>query len=135
RYLDLRLYSAYNGIPFTISSNLLYALKIALERFQSSKLFTDIVELSVWIRYRLRELGFHILSPDAHASPAVTTVVLPRTLSSEIIGRRLEEMGYLLSYNSEYLLKRNWLQICLMGECSQDMIIPLLNALEKACKY
>ncbi|MFC1893784.1 aminotransferase class V-fold PLP-dependent enzyme [Chloroflexota bacterium] len=135
RYLDLCLYSAYNGIPFTISSNLLYALKIALERFQSSKLFTDIVELSVWIRYRLRELGFHILSPDAHASPAVTTLVFPRTLNSEIIGRRLEEMGYLLSYKSEYLLNRNWLQICLMGECSQDMIIPLLNALEKACQY
>ena len=71
---------------------------------------------------------------DAHASPAVTTIVLPGTLSSESIGHQLEEMGYLLSYNSEYLLKRNWLQICLMGECSQDVIIPLLNELEEACK-
>ncbi len=33
RYLDIGLYSISEGIPFTISSNLIYALKKALERF------------------------------------------------------------------------------------------------------
>lgn len=135
RYLDLGLYAAYNGIPFTISSNLLYALKTALECFQSqsTRPFNDIVDLSVWLRSRLRELGFHILTPDAHASPAVITIALPSPMSSERVGHRLEEAGYLLSYKSEYLLKRNWIQICLMGECSQEMITPLLNVLEELC--
>lgn len=35
---------------------------------------------------------------------------------------RLEDEAYLLSYRSAYLLKRNWLQICLMGEQEESMI-------------
>jgi aspartate aminotransferase-like enzyme/GNAT superfamily N-acetyltransferase len=115
RYLDLGLHASMNGIPFTHSSNLVRALRAALERFASPDVFDEIAGLSAWLRRSIRELGFRIVSPDRQASPAVTTIALPDTMSSGEMGRRMEEAGYLLSYNSNYLLRHNWIQICLMG--------------------
>ena len=62
-------------------------------------------------------------------SPAVITIELPQKVNAKSIGQRLEKSGFLLSYKSEYLLKRNWIQICLMGKNSKESIIPLLNRL------
>ena len=45
------------------------------------------------------------------------------------IGHELEEAGYLLSYLSGYLLERNWLQICLMGETSERELRSLVEEL------
>ena len=131
RYLDLGFYASSSGVPFTTSSNLLYALQASLQRFQAKAPFDHISTLSIWLRARLREQGLQILAPDPHASPAVITLVLPPSISSEQVGQRLEQSGYLLSYKSEYLLKRNWIQICLMGECSQETMIPLLKLLQE----
>ena len=133
RYLDLGLYAASDGIPFTQSSNLLYALETALRRFDSNKPFDDLARLSFWLRGRLREMGFSLIASDRHSSPAVVTVSLPETLRSHDIGLRLQKDGYLLGYESEYLLKKNWVQICLMGECSQEAIESLLSVLSNLC--
>ena len=131
RYLDLGLYSTSKGIPFTISSNLLYALKKAVEVVNPNHRYQEILALSSWLRQRLNQIGFKILADEANASPALITIALPGWISSPNLGKRLEEEGYLLSYRSEYLLKRNWIQISLMGECSQDIFRPLLDLLEK----
>ena len=133
RYLDLGLLAATNGVAFTVSSNLVYALMTALKRFETDKVFSDIVDVSKWLRSRLRELGFHIVANDTEAAPAVITIELPGGMSSSDMGRRLEEAGYLLSYNSAYLLERNWIQICLMGKCSEEVVTPLLNILRQFC--
>ena len=45
----------------------------------------------------------------------------------------MQESGYLLSYNSEYLRRRNWIQICLMGECPREKVVSLVNALNRVC--
>jgi predicted DNA-binding protein (MmcQ/YjbR family) len=37
----------------------------------------------------------------------------------------------MLSYNSDYLRRRNWIQICLMGEYSNDKIEALLAWLSR----
>ena len=131
RYLDLGYYAAQNGIPFTHSSNLLSSLRAALKRFDSQQPFNEIVELSAWLRPKLRELGFRILAPDAHVSPAVTTLVLPENISSQKVGDELQASGFLLSYQSEYLRHRNWIQICLMGDCSRQGLVALLTELRK----
>src|SRR5439155_1351041 len=110
--------AAQNGVPFTHSSNLLSALQAGLKRYDSQQPFAEIVELSVWLRPKLRDLGFDILAPDAHASPAVITLALPKSISSQKTGDQLQAAGFLLSYQSEYLRDRNWIQICLMGDCS-----------------
>ena len=129
RYLDLGIHATKNGVPFTTSSNLVYALHAALSRFQSDGAFDDVSAVSTWLKGRLRDLGFSIVADGAHASPAVITIALPARLISSRIGARLEEAGYLLSYNSDYLLERNWIQICLMGESSRETIESVLDAL------
>jgi aspartate aminotransferase-like enzyme len=134
RYLDLGFYAAQRGIPFTLSSNLLYALQTSLKNRDSESGFEHTAKLSSWLRSQLRGLGFTIVAPDAHASPAVTTIALPRTLSSKEVGRRLEDADYFLSYMSSYLLERNWIQICLMGEYSQGTLIPLVNEFRILCQ-
>jgi aspartate aminotransferase-like enzyme len=131
RYLDLGYYAAHNGVPFTHSSNLLSALQAALKRYDSRQPFEEIVELSIWLRPKLRELGFDILAQDAHASPAVITLALPGSISSQKIGDQLQAAGFLLSYQSEYLRGRNWIQICLMGDCSRQSLVALLTELRR----
>jgi aspartate aminotransferase-like enzyme len=131
RYLDLGYCSVQGGIPFTHSSNLLSALRVALQRYDSQQPFTEIVDLSNWLRPKLREMGFRILAPDAHACPAVVTIVLPPTMNAQQLGDELQAAGLLVSYQSEYLLKRNWIQVCMMGECSRQSLVALLAELRK----
>ena len=133
RYLDLGCYAAQEAVPFTFSSNLLHALHAAVKRVRWDDRFAGLVELSAWLRTRLRELGFDLIGDDATASPAVVTIALPSDLDSATIGALIQESGYLISYNSDYLRRRNWIQVCLMGECAKDKVVSLLNALNRVC--
>lgn len=128
RSLDLGLYATCHGVPFTISSNLVYALHAALTHYDPSH-FEQIAALSSWLRPRLSELGLRLIGPENQTSPAVITIALPETISSESVGDQLHRSGYLLSYKSKYLLERNWMQICLMGECKQETLASLLGNL------
>jgi aspartate aminotransferase-like enzyme len=89
--------------------------------------------LSAWLRPKLREMGFKLVGEDAKTSPAVVTIELPEELPSHRIGELIKESGYLLSYNSEYLRRKNWIQICLMGESAEEKLVSLLNALNRVC--
>jgi len=133
RYLDLSYYAAQQGIPFTFSSNLLHALHAAVKRVPWEKRFAELVERSAWLRPELRELGFELVGDETETSPAVITIALPENMNSVNIGALIQESGYLLSYNSEYLKQRNWIQICIMGECAQEKLVSLLNALNRVC--
>src|SRR5439155_20986924 len=81
----------------------------------------------------LIEMGFALLGHGAKTSPAVITLALPPETDSAEIGGLMQEAGYLLSYNSEYLRRRNWIQICLMGECTREKVVSLVNALNRVC--
>jgi aspartate aminotransferase-like enzyme len=133
RYLDLGYYAAQNGVPFTFSSNLLHALHAAVKHVDWEKRFTGLVELGGELRRRLRDAGLTLVADDLLHSPAVVTIVLPPELDSVTVGNRMQESGFLLSYNSEYLKQRNWMQVCLMGECGRDKVQSLVNVLTRAC--
>jgi len=133
RYLDLSYYASQDGTPFTFSSNLLHALHAAVKRVPWQTRFSDLVELSTWLRTELRALGFQLIGDNAETSPAVVTIALPEELNSVKIGGLIQEAGYLLSYNSEYLRRKNWIQICMMGDCAKDKVVSLLNALNRVC--
>lgn len=133
RYLDLSYYAAQQGIPFTFSSNLLHALHAAVKRVPWEKRFAELVERSAWLRPKLREMGFELIGEATDTSPAVVTIALPDSMNSVKIGTLIQESGYLLSYNSEYLKQRNWIQICMMGESAQERLVSLLNALNRVC--
>jgi len=67
------------------------------------------------IRRKLAEIDVPILAPDSCAMPAVVTIALPPVHSSVAIGDTLKQHGVLISYRSNYLLERNWIQACMMG--------------------
>jgi aspartate aminotransferase-like enzyme len=131
RYLDLGWYAEHQGIAFTHSSNLVQALDAAVKQQDWEKKFADVTEVSVRLRARLRELGFRLIATDAEAVPGVVTITLPAGQNSSDFGQKLQKAGFLLSYNSDYLRRRNWIQICLMGEYSKDKIEALLTWLSR----
>jgi aspartate aminotransferase-like enzyme len=132
RYLDLGYYIEQQGIPFTFSSNLLHALHAAVRRVDWTKRFADIADWSAHAKSRLTELGAKIVGAEAVRSPAVITLALPKEMDSGKLGDAMQEAGYLLSYNSDYLRRRNWVQICFMGECTQEKVVSLMNALNRS---
>jgi aspartate aminotransferase-like enzyme len=133
RYLDLGYYAEEDGTPFTFSSNLLHALHAAVKRVNWEKRFAETAEWSAWLRSRLTELGFDLIGNGAKTSPAVVTIALPPMMNSVKIGEAMQEAGYLLSYNSGYLRRKNWIQICLMGECTHEKVVSVTNALNRVC--
>jgi aspartate aminotransferase-like enzyme len=133
RYLDLGFCAQQQGIPFTFSSNLLHALHAAVRRPNLEKRFAEVAGLSAGLRLRLAEMGFDLIGNGAQTSPAVITIALPPEMNSLKIGEAMQEVGYLLSCNSEYLRRKNWIQICLMGECPREKVVPVANALNRVC--
>jgi aspartate aminotransferase-like enzyme len=134
RYLDLGFYAARAGVPFTVCSNLLYALKTAVSQVQSNpaERFDAIARHGAYVRDRLEEMGLQIVAPRAHASPAIISVALPQPLSALKVGDRLADAGFHLSYKSDYLLERNWIQVCLMGQYTRETIDQMLGILRRA---
>jgi aspartate aminotransferase-like enzyme/predicted N-acetyltransferase YhbS len=113
--LDLGIYQQHQGVPYTVQSNLIYALLAALKSHDWDKRFEEVRGWSKTIRRKLAEIDAPILAPDACAMPAVVTIALPEVHSSESIGDKLKNHGVLISYRSHYLLERNWIQACMMG--------------------
>ena len=134
RYLDLVYYDQQQGVPFTFSSNLLHALHAALRHVDWERRFADTRKLSAQLRSGLEESGFSLVGVGAETSPAVTTLDLPPELNSVRLGHEIQECGYLVSCNSDYLRQRNWIQVCLMGECSPGKVAGLIQALRKAVR-
>ena len=132
RYLDLGLHCAGEGsgaVPFTLSSNLLAALDAGLAR-QSEVLLSRVEREGRWLRRQLRDLGFTLVAAESESAGAVTTIALPEgALEAPQMGRNLEAHGFYTSYASGYLRRRNWLQICLMGDTHRGQLERLLPVL------
>ena len=131
RYLDLGFYASKSGVPFTLCSNLLYALKSAVEQLDPATRFPAIAQHSAYIRERLEQMSLPIIAPDVHCSPAIITIALPTEITATKIGDRLADAGFSLSYKSDYLLERNWIQICLMGQYARETIDQMLTTLQR----
>ncbi len=133
RCLDLGYYAQEAGIPFTFSSNLLNALHFAIRQTDLERRFQQIIELSAELRRRLAAADFVLVGTGALVSPAVVTIALPPELNSSLVGEAMQRAGYLLSYNSGYLLRKNRIQICLMGEVPSERILPFAKTLKDIC--
>jgi aspartate aminotransferase-like enzyme len=127
---NLGLYVAKDGIPCTISTNLLYALNAAIRDLNVEEVSHSIGTAATRLRTGLRQIGCNIVAKEENSTPAVTTLVLPSGVDSIDVDRRLEDQGLLISYNSNYLRDRNWIQVCLMGPPAIEWLWPLLNALQ-----
>ena len=126
RYLDLGLYASADGVPFTLNSNLLHALQASLRVTNWQEKMSRIARIGRRMHQSLRELGLNVVGCSESANPAVITIAIPPPATSRNLGWQFHNAGFLLSYQSNYLLARNWLQICLMGEFDDSDIDDLL---------
>lgn len=131
RYLDLSLYAGAAGVPFTLPSGQLSALRVATERALGAGDFSELRGLTAWTRERLREMGLRPLADDQVACPGMITLTLGSNQSSGAMGDELARAGLAISYGSDYLRARNWIQIALMGQCTRDKVSVLLRALRQ----
>lgn len=138
RYLDLSAHASVNGVPFTMSSNLVSALAAALERFETNDGNASLsvaavhrrkIELASQVRRELTALGYRTIAPEEIGSPAVISFVPPAGIESMQLGEYLESRGVLLSYRSRYLIESNVLQVCLMSEHAAADIAALIDCL------
>ena len=127
RYLDLSAYSMHDGIPYTHSSNLVGALDEALKGYPSAIRFEKLKHRSGWLRGELTKIGCDIVS-------AVVTISLPGEINSRDFGDRLADNGILLSYQSEYLLANNRIQVCLMSDVNRRNLQRLLGHMQSNLK-
>ena len=130
RYLDLGYYINNEGVPFTLSSNLLYALNKSLELIDITKNRDFASGCSRVIRDRLKELNLKVINPEPVSSPSVVTFKLDDKQSSLEVGEKLEKQNVFLSYRSNYLSEKNLLQFAFMGEYDYKDIEQSADALE-----
>ena len=131
-YLDLQMYGKKNGIPFTSSSNLLSALKNALKLLKEDKRkFQRIQKQNQWIRQQVTETNLPILVRNERDSPMVTTIPLPARINSCALGKYLRDRGFLVHYQGEYLLKKNWVQIASFSLYPRRHLKPMFDHLKE----
>lgn len=129
RYLDLGMWAASDGVPFTHSSNLVTALDLALaevERLPAGR--CEMTDDARWLRAQLRAAGFKLGADEPHASPVIVTIQLPPEIDVEQLGAMLEARGFLTSHRSGYLAQRNWIQFCLMAPPPRPVLASLIEA-------
>jgi aspartate aminotransferase-like enzyme len=134
-YIDLGHYFHNNGIPFTISSNLIMALNKAVDYSLQDSRTKTIGQLSKLLLEKILKVpGVKLINKDYRFPTHITTIV-PVGISSVVLGDMIKAAGVETSYNSGYLKERNQLQISIMGgHCEQDIesfIKELESALQK----
>lgn len=131
RYLDLGLYVREGGVPFTHSSNLVRALRVAVERVDWTARYAELASRGAWLRARLAASGCAVVGHRAAAAPHVVTIELPQQLRAGDVARSLEARGFLIGHASGYLRARNWIQLAIMGEVTRDDLQRVLRELRR----
>jgi aspartate aminotransferase-like enzyme len=126
RYLDLGMYQQNDSVPYTHSSNLVSALLAAITDIDTQKRVTLSKEVK---RVLIRE-GIKFLGNDTY-SPGIITLPLDKYISSKEFGDNLKNSGIFVSYESNYLLERNWVQLALMGEYQTSEVMKAMDMLVK----
>lgn len=133
KYLDLGTYMAKDSIPFSQSSNLLEALLAALEDI-NIETFEKVVATHSFLKNQLKQFGFTIISEEK-SSPIILTIEIPKTISSVEIGNILYNHGYQLHYESDYLQRRNWIQIACIDHYNKTDLEKMANLLNRVITY
>ena len=129
RYLDLAYWLHRDSVPFTHSSNLVGALEAALACVDWDARFRDTAHDARWLRSALRARGLALVAPEAAASPAVASIVLPDGVPAAEVGAALARRGFEIGWRSAYLASRNWVQVALMGMYDRTALRLLPEAL------
>ncbi|MCB1058068.1 MAG: alanine--glyoxylate aminotransferase family protein [Acidobacteria bacterium] len=116
---------------YTPAMGVIYGLDAALEQMLTEGLdqvFARHRELAAACRDGLRELGFEGFADPAHASPSVTSVLLPPELSASDIRSRLEREHEVFIAQGRAHLKERVLRVGHMGNVARHHIDHLVAA-------
>ncbi|MFT4413044.1 aminotransferase class V-fold PLP-dependent enzyme [Fredinandcohnia humi] len=130
RFLDLGMYTKYESIPYSHSSNLVDALYEALQKYKNDDYYLSVEKRYMYIRNKIEELGLSILTPLNLSTPAIMTVMLPTHITSKSFGDDMALQGHLLHYESKYLQEKGWLQIACISNHNQNSITKMLHTFE-----
>jgi aspartate aminotransferase-like enzyme/GNAT superfamily N-acetyltransferase len=128
-YMDLGHWIKQGGVGATHSSNLSAALTATLAEKDYAERFEIIAARDAYLRAALKGGRFDILTHGPGACPAVLTLIPHSGPNAWETGLALEEEGFVLSYRSNYLRERDWLQISLMAAPSEETLDSLIRAL------
>jgi aspartate aminotransferase-like enzyme len=115
KYLDIGFYEGKNFIPFTFSSNLLRALRHGCVEKTILKRTKNNIKICSRIESFLENKNLEIIGKNKKRAPYMLTLEAPAGASSMKLGRAFAAKGIDVHYKNEYLIKRNWLQLALMG--------------------
>ena len=127
-YLDLFHYSRKDGIPFTISSNLVKALSVSIEQKLKDEQFDMVREYGKKLYSVLNEQGW---IPFSSTDSRVYTIAAPE-LAKYIFIKDIEQRKLLLSHESDYLKARNWIQLATFGYYTEAQLKHALTTLRNA---
>lgn len=130
--LDLSRHRPGQGVPTTVPSELVEALRVALAELRDAPPWERHRRQAKWLRAALGEAGYDILRPAGCLADAVTTLALPPELDGRTLGRGLDALGIQIHYESGYLRERNWVQLCLMGAVQDPDLERAAAALAEA---
>lgn len=126
-YFDLAFNDNKDGIPFTISSNLLHALNVSMKQKLQQEQFELIDSYSESCHKLFSE---NDLLPFNNTRSKVFTISSPHVSTNTFINH-LKREGVIVSYESEYLKKRDWLQVALFGYYKTAELDYMLKTLKK----
>jgi len=133
RYLDLSAYESFMGVPYSQSSNLLAALDASLRLTDWPARWQKIQEADATLCAMLQAHGLQIVGAPLRM-PGIVTLAIPPDVRSAALLLAMQHQGYLLAGHSSYLLQRNWVQICLMGQLQNDLLEMLPGILAQQTK-
>lgn len=122
-YLDLSLYKRSEGIPFTISSNLVKALNVSIDQKLNEQQILLTKEYKDQCYQQLSSSGLVMHSTSDSAVITIDTLKHPQFVSF------LLENGIEFSYNSGYLRERNWCQLAFFGYFEEYQLQIVLRVL------
>jgi aspartate aminotransferase-like enzyme len=124
--LDLPATIKAKGPLTTFASPVIRALCEALKDTEKWRCYSA---QGQWIRSRLTKIGLQPLVSGTDAAPVITTFSPRAQESSLSVVKRCAMAGFLIAGESDYLVKRNLLQIASMGNVQLDQLDPLFAVL------
>jgi aspartate aminotransferase-like enzyme len=128
-YLDLRHYSNKEGIPFTLSSNLLTALNVSARQKLHHEQYTLIDHYSNECFRMLRETG---MLPFNNEHSKVFTIFANNSVVDFV--EKIKRKNIVVSHESEYLRKRDLCQLAFFGYYQKSDVEKLVMALKETTR-
>ena len=115
---------------FTVPSPQLMALHAALEeryadQGEVERRFAHYARLGERVREELRVRGFRLVAEESAGAPPISSFAVPSAAAM----RACYDAGFRIAYESEYLRRRGWAQISVMGDLDEETVMPVFDLL------